>query len=271
MIRARWLMVVFMSWTWGAGLAFGDAAPSAPADVKPVKIRPKFPPLPERGETGLNAPETDLIDTPTAAVLDYGGYASQTRAYAAGGVLEYASFGVYPRIGLGASMSVDGLIGNDRSVRVRAPQLQVKYRFFDGDRYIPAFALGFDGQGFDYSQTEKIYHNRQRGFYVVGTQELGLAGLQVHPSFNISDFNSNSIFGSVPVSYNIKDKATVMFEWDNIGRINDSRVNSGLRVHLTPGLHIDFAVRGIGKGGWYPDGAPRGPERVIQMKYTGNF
>ena len=118
---------------------------------------------------------------------------------------------------------------------------------------------------------EKIYHNRQRGFFLVGTQELGLPGLQVHPSLNISDFNSNSIFGCVPLSYNIKDKATVLFEWDNINNINDSRVNAGLRVHLTSGLHIDFAVRGIGQGGWYADGSPRGPERVIQMKYTGNF
>ena len=29
--------------------------------------------------------------------------------------------------------------------------------------------------------------------------------------------------------------------------------------------------RGIGQGGWYADGDPRGPERVVQIKYSGNF
>ena len=49
------------------------------------------------------------------------------------------------------------------------------------------------------------------------------------------------------------------------------RTDAGLRVHLTPALHIDFAVRGIGQGGSYADGSARGPERIVQMKYTGNF
>lgn len=271
MTRLRLGTAVFLFCVWLGAPACADEVSQMSGNPQSVKIRPKSLPSPERARTDLNSPETDLIDAPTAAVLDYGGYASQTRAYANGGLLEYASFGVYPRLGLGASLTIDGLIGNNRIVRARAPQVQVKYRFYDGDRYIPAFAVGFDGQGYDYSQAEKIYHNRQRGFFLVGTQELGLAGLQIHPSMNISDFNSNSIFGCIPLSYNIKDRATVLFEWDNINNINDSRINAGLRVHMTSALHIDLAVRRIGQGGWYADGSSRGPERIIQMKYTGNF
>jgi hypothetical protein len=254
------------------------AVPEAPADVKPVKIRPKMPVVgqPRSGSdaregSGLNAVESDLVDAPTAAVLDYGGYSSRTRFYSHGGLLQYVSFGVYPRLNLGAALAVNGLVGNDTTVRVRPPEVQVKYRFFDGDRTLPALGVGYDGQGFDYSPAEKKYHDRQRGFFVVGTQELGLPGLQVHPSFNISDFDSNSIFGSIPLSYSIRDKVMVLFEWDNINDFDSSRVNSGLRVYLTPKLRVDFAVRRIGQGGFFSDNTSRGPERIVQLKYSGSF
>jgi len=213
----------------------------------------------------------NLIDAPTSSVLDYGGYSSQTRFFSRGGLLQHVSFGVFHRLNLGASANIDGLIGNERVVRVRAPQVQVKYRFHEGDRYIPSFAVGFDGQGWLYSSADKRYNQRQRGFYVAGSQELGLPGLQAHPSFNISDFDSNAIFGSLPLSLNIRDKASIMVEWDNIANWSDSRLNSGLRVYVTPNFHLDLAVRGIGQGGRYTDGSRKGPERIVQLRYSGNF
>ena len=259
--------LVLRAAAFGADVSEADAA----RDAKPVKIKPKsFSAGPERGG-GLVAPETAVIDAPTAAILDYGGYSARTRFYSQGGVLQYVSFGVYPRLNIGASLSVNGLVGHERTVRVRPPEVQVKYRFYDGDRSFPALMVGFDGQGYRYSRVEKRYHERQRGFFVGGTQELGLPGLQAHPSFNISDFDSNAIFGALPFSYLIRDKATALFEWDNISNFSDSRINLGLRVHLTQNFSFDFAVREIGKGGRFADAEPRGPERVVQLKYSGNF
>ena len=158
-----------------------------------------------------------------------------------------------------------------KRVKVYDDPLLEEYLGRVGDRLLPALGVGYDGQGFDYSPAEKRFHDRQRGFFLVATQELGLPGLQAHPSFNISDFDSNSICGAIPLSYNIRDKAQVFFEWDNINDFNDSRVNSGLRVYLTPKLRADFAVRRIGQGGVFSDNTSRGPERVVQLKYTGSF
>lgn len=269
---ARVLSVISLGFFFALAGAYAEQVPEAPETLKPIQLKPKaLKVASERSESGSNAPEVSVVDAPTAAVLDYGGYSAQTRFYSQGGLLQYVSFGVYPRLNLGASMSINGLVGNDRNVRARPPEVQVKFRFLDGDRYIPALAASFDGQGFGYSSTEKRFHHRQRGFFVVGSQELGLPGLMAHPSVNISDFDSNSIFGSIPLAYNIRDKATILVEWDNINNFSDSRFNSGLRAHLTPNFYIDFAVRGIGQGGWYPDGSPRGPERIVQLKYSGNF
>ena len=117
----------------------------------------------------------------------------------------------------------------------------------------------------------KRFNQRQRGFYVVGTKELGLPGFEIHPSFNISDFNSNAIFGCIPITLNIRDKAELLLEWDNIANWSDSRFNAGMRFFLTHTFHVDFAVRAIGAGGFYSDGAPKGPERIVQLKYSNSF
>ncbi len=237
----------------------------------PVKIKPKASSAPRSARDGNVQPDTDIIDAPTTAVLDNYGYSARSRFYARGGILQHISFGVYPGVNLGASAAVDGLIGDERKVRMRAPTAQVKWRFYDGDSKMPALAVGFDGQGYLYNANDRRFNQRQRGFYVAATQELGVPGLQLHPSFNVSDFDSNGLFGCLPMTINIRDKAAILIEWDNINNWSDSRLNMGLRTYLTPNFHVDFAVRAIGAGGFYGDGAPRGPERTVQLKYSNSF
>ena len=238
-----------------------------------VKIKPKTEASrPARSaRDGGFTPDTEVIDAPTTAVLDNYGYSARSRFYSRGGLLQYLSFGVYPGINLGASAAIDGLIGDERHVRMRAPTAQVKYRFFEGDSVLPSFAVGYDGQGYSYNGGIRRFNQRQRGFYVVATKELGLPGVELHPSFNVSDFDSNSIFGSIPLSINIRDKASILLEWDNIANWSDSRLNTGIRAYLTPHFNVDFAVRAVGAGGFYSDGGPRGPERIVQLKYSNSF
>jgi hypothetical protein len=239
-----------------------------------VKIKPKHSAAASNERSARDGgiqPDTDVIDAPTTAVLDNYGYSARSRFYSRGGLLQYLSFGVYPGINLGASAAVDGLVGDQRSVRMRAPTAQVKWRFYEGDSEMPSFAVGFDGQGYSYNPGDKRFNQRQRGFYVVATKELGVPGLQLHPSINVSDFDTNGVFGSLPLSINIRDKACILIEWDNINNWSDSRFNAGLRAYLTPNFHVDFAVRAIAAGGFYSDGGPRGPERVVQLKYSNSF
>ena len=243
------------------------------ATTTAVKIKPKASVAHSTRSTreGGLQPDTDVIDAPTTAVLDNYGYSARSRFYSRGGLLQYLSFGVYPGINLGASAAIDGLIGDERHVRMRAPNAQVKYRFYEGDNDFPSVAVGFDGQGYTYNSGIRRFNQRQRGFFVVASKELGLPGVQLHPSFNVSDFDSNSIFGSLPLSINIRDKASVLIEWDNIANWSDSRFNLGVRTYMTPNFHVDFAIRAIGAGGFYSDGGSRGPERIVQLKYSNSF
>lgn len=252
-------------------LALALAVQPAPAGAQgadPVAGGPS-PAAPRGG--GVLLPDTQLIDVPTAAVADHGGFSSRTRFFSNGGVVEYLSFGVYPRLNLGASVDVEGLIGNRPPVRIIRPELQIKYRFYDGDRLIPAFAAGFDGQGYLHNRADKRYNQRQHGLYFMGSQEIGLPGLLAHAGMSISDFDSNDIGGILALSANIQDRVLPMLEWDNVNDFPDSRLNAGMRFYLMPNFHFDFALRGIGQGGRFSNGVVRGPERIVQFKYTGNF
>jgi len=253
-------------------LSLPAAVRAEEATTSAVKIKPKASSSSTRSaRDGGASPDTEIIDAPTTAVLDNYGYAARSRFYSRGGLLQYLSFGVYPGVNLGASMAVDNLIGDERGVRLRAPTAQVKWRFYEGDEQLPSFAVGFDGQGYRYNAGDRRFNQRQRGFYVVASKELGIPGFQIHPSFNISDFDSNGIFGSIPFTLNIRDKVSILMEWDNINNWSDSRLNLGLRAYVTPHFNVDFAVRAIGAGGFYGDGAPRGPERIIQIRYSNSF
>lgn len=259
-------------------LLAGPAFPQADANAPAVKIKPKRSAFSAEARAerrsardGSLAPDTEIIDAPTSAVLDNYGFAARSRFYSRGGILQYINFGVYPQVNIGASGSVDGLIGDEKNVRMRSPTAQAKWRFYDGDAELPSLAIGFDGQGYRYNAGDKRFNQRQRGFYAVATKELGAPGLQIHPSFNISDFDTNGIFGSLPLTLNIRDKVCLLLEWDNINNLSDSRFNAGMRFYVTSGFHVDFAARSLGMGGYYSDGAAKGSERIVQLRYSTAF
>lgn len=259
-------------------LLAASASAQADGNADKVKIKPKrggfsAEARAERRSSidGSLMPDTEIIDAPTTAVLDNYGFGSRSRFYSRGGILQYINFGVYPNVNIGASGSIDGIIGDEKHVRLRAPTAQVKWRFYDGDEELPSLAIGFDGQGYRYNAADRRFNQRQRGFYFVATKEVLASGLQVHPSFNISDFDTNGIFGSLPVTLNIRDKVSLLLEWDNINNWSDSRLNAGIRFYVTNGFHVDFAARSLGAGGFYSDGAAKGSERIVQLRYSTSF
>ncbi|MCX5786831.1 MAG: hypothetical protein NTX59_14205 [Elusimicrobia bacterium] len=217
-------------------------------------------------------PDTELIDAPTAGILDQYGFMLKTRFYSDGGVLGQLNFGVQERLNLGVSMTVDRLIGSDSSVKMRKPEIRVKFRFYDGGYYIPAFAVGYEGQGYYYDQVSKKYLEKGKGLYLAGSKEIGVPNLMAHGGFNISDFDKNYVLGFIGASYTLEDKIAFLLEYDNLFHSPDpSRLNVGTRIYITPYFQLDLAVRELGKNGSFSNGGPRKPERIVQMRYSANF
>lgn len=225
----------------------------------------------EDSQESVVVPDTELIDVPTAGVLDYYGFQVKSRFVSNGGLLGGVGFGVLPRLNLGATMLLEQMIGTDSSVQMVSPAIQAKYRFYDGTAIIPAFALGYDGQGYYYNHDTKKYQEKARGLYVAGSQEIFCPNLMFHPGVNVSDFDSGSIYMFAGLNFVVKDSFSLMLEWDNIQRFDESRVNSGVRFYVTPFFHLDFAVRDIGLNRTFENGERQKPERIVQVKYTTSF
>ena len=225
----------------------------------------------DKGEAPV-LPDVEMIDVPTAGILDYYGFMFKTRFYSSGGVLGALNFGVLERLNLGASMTVDRLVGSDSPIKMRRPEIQVRFRFYDGGYYIPALALGYDGQGYYYDSNAKKYMEKGRGLYVTGSKEIGVPGLALHGGFNVPDFDNNYLFGFLGLNYTLEEKVAFMAEYDNLFHSDDpSRLNLGTRIYVTPYFQLDLALRGLGRSGEFGNGADRNTERIVQMRYNTSF
>lgn len=224
------------------------------------------------GGEAVVLPDTEMIDIPTAGILDYYGFMLKTRFYSDGGVLGGINFGVQERLNLGASMLVDRLVGSDSPIKMRRPEIRVKFRFSDGGYYVPAMAVGYDGQGYYYDPAAKKYLEKGHGLYLVGSKEVLAPGLAVHGGFNVSDFDKQYLFGFLGVNYTLEDKVAFMVEEDNLFHTDDpSRLNVGTRLYVTPYFQLDFGVREINRSGRYSNGLKRRAERIVQMRYNTSF
>ena len=212
--------------------------------------------------------ETLILDVPTADVFDRYQASFLTRAYDHGTVMQSIDFGVYPRINIGMSLAVSQLIGSSSSVRVLDPDFQVKLKLYDGNLYLPAVAIGYDGRRYGYGYNKdrvyaKEFLDNRKGGYLTLTREVFIPGLHWTGGANVSDFDWDDIYVFTGFYYKFIRQATLLAEWDNINNIRDSRVNVGLRVYLHPALALDGAVRRIGRGDE--------SERILQIHYVTTF
>lgn len=230
----------------------------------------------DKGESVV-LPDVELVDIPTAGILDYYGFQLRARAYSAGGVQTGLNFGVLERLNLGASITVDRLIGSEQHIRMRRPEIQVKFRFYDGGYYIPAAAIGFDGQGYYYQGDRDQrdygkYLEKARGLYLAGSKEVGIPNFALHGGFNVSDFDENRLFGFVGANYTLEDKISFMWEFDNLFHSDyPSRINVGTRIYVTPYFQLDLAVRELGAHRDFSPVRARRSERIVQLRYNTNF
>ncbi len=226
---------------------------------KPKKTRP------ERTHSAEDAnPEgmLDLVDIPTANVLDYGGYRLNFRLYSKGGVQSHISFGVFQRLNIGATWDMEQLLGSEEAKTV-APTLNVKFKVYDGADILPAIAVGYDGQGRFFNRDKDEYDERERGLYAAFAREIFFPNFNITAGANIAKFKDGEVYGFTGLSYTIEEKVALFTEYDNIRKGPNNRFNAGIRFFPIPSLGIDFAVRRIG--------SIYDKERIVRINYVGTF
>jgi hypothetical protein len=205
----------------------------------------------------------NLIDTPTAEVVDHYGYSLNFRLYSGGGVLTKTAFGVLPRLNVGFGLDAEQFIGAD-TVDMNRPTLNVKFRAFDGKRHLPAVAVGYDGQGYFFDDRTDEYLQREKGLFIVGSGEIIVPNLSLHGGLNMYDFSEDEVYAFTGLNYLYYEVVGLSVEVDNIHTARRNRINGGLRYYITPSVSVDLAARDLFAAG-------RKSERVILIGYFGSF
>lgn len=213
--------------------------------------------------------EVEVIDTPTADVVDHYGYHVSFRFGKEGALQTKTLFGIFPRLNLGFGFDGERVIGTE-DARLNKPTLNVKFRMFDGHKALPALALGFDGQGYYFNKRLDEYEQREKGLYLVATKEILVQGLNLNIGGNIFDFdhgNSTRAFGSL--SYVYDQIIGVMAELDHATEFEkERRVNFGAKYFVTPVFTVEVAGRNVPET---PRSKSRETERIVKLSYTGSF
>jgi hypothetical protein len=109
-----------------------------------------------------------LIDTPTAGLLPRGSFDFDIKIYPGGGVINTIDIGLMKRFMLGISYGGAKLISQESPVWNPRPEIAAKIRLINESYLLPAFSLGYDGQGMgEYDDSLKRYQFKSRGFYGV--------------------------------------------------------------------------------------------------------
>jgi len=219
-------------------------------------------------ETPWKHREIQVIDIPTAEVVDHYGYHLDFRFGREGALQSKMSFGVFPRLNIGFGLDGERVIGA-KDARLNKPTINVKFRLFDGKKKLPALALGFDGQGYVFNRSTDEYEQREKGLYLVSTSEFIWPGLLFHLGGNIFAFDEgDSTRGFAGFSYVYEQTLGLLFEYDHATEYDERRINYGATYFVTPLFTVDVFARNIPK---FPGSSKRETERVVRLGYTGSF
>ncbi|MEW6040757.1 MAG: hypothetical protein AB1633_04475 [Elusimicrobiota bacterium] len=202
----------------------------------------------------VDVPPRSLIDIPTAEVIDLYAMEMDFRLYSEGGIISKLNFGVFRRLNFGISWDVARVVGT-KSPEPRPPAMTLKFRIFDGSNKLPAIALGYDGQGYNYDSSSGTYLHKEKGMFIVADTEALIDNLWLHFGGNLSFYKENNrdktySAAFIGVDYSIveqeKKLISLLVEYDNLFQgIKEARFNCALRFFPAPALTIDFAFRNI--------------------------
>lgn len=217
----------------------------------------------------LSAQPVELIDIPTAEVVDANHYSANFRLYQDGGILSRIIFGLGKRVNLGVSFDLVNFIGK-KDVDFQRPELQLKFRFYDGSKNLPAFALGYDSQGYYYDSTTEKYRYPEKGVYLVASREI-FSSTEFHLGLNIYDFKTDQFCSFLGFSWTAAEEVIIFTEVDRIWKLDEKPyINLGLRYLHTPNLSVEVSARNLTQAK-DTTGTKQEWERIMRINYQGKF
>lgn len=204
----------------------------------------------------------ELIDCPTTGLLESGGYEISIRMQPNGGLLAGLSIGFLNRILFGFYYGGTDIIG--RGMPEANPQVgfKARVRLLDEDAYTPAFAVGFNSQGYEeYNEGEERYRIKSKGFYgVVGKNYsiLGRLGLYGGINYSLERKDEDNLTIFVGVDKTINPELVLSGDFDFA--LNDDKkdgkfgegngyLNLGIKWIFAERLSLEFDFKNLTRNG----------------------
>jgi len=229
---------------------------------------------------------TELIDCPTAGILQKGEVKFPISIFDKGGVSFGAGVGVLSKLMFGIQYGGEYIIGDSIPEWDSYPGVFVKYRIFDESPTLPAIAIGFDSRGFG-TYTDSLsdgteinrFAMKSKGFYAVVSRNFHFLGnLGVHGGINYStewDDNDNNLNFFVGLDKSINQHLTLLVEYDFAFNDNgeggeeetysfgegNGYLNAALLLNVAQNIRIQINFRDF-LGNQY-----RNPDRSISIGY----
>jgi len=184
----------------------------------------------------------NLIDFPTAGMLQKGQTAVSMGLLPYGSVMTKVEVGIFQNFSFGISYGGENIIGTGSINWYKLPGINVKVRVLDETLVIPAVALGFDSQGKGrYLNDLDRYEIKSPGFYAAVSKNFELLGyLGLHGIMNYSleredgDKDLNIAFG---VEKTIGSKVSLLMEYNVAFNDNTAGAIGNGAGYLSMGLH----------------------------------
>ncbi len=210
----------------------------------------------------------EVINTPTANSVDFGGYSLSFRVYGQGSILARLFYGIImENLTLGISFNIENVVGTG-NITPRRPYLYIKLPLYSGSFTWPALSIGFDEQGFgNYNNETGTYQFDPMGFFLVFTKMNFAPNLNISAGINtnylIIQDGREKIMGFINAYFAVGPNFMTLAEVKSLGAGREVYGNAGFKFLLSPELHFEVAALNIGNVGEI--------ERILRITYKGLF
>ncbi len=190
------------------------------------------------------------IDQPVPNSLEHGEYCVEVRLWGEGGVLARCAVGLFARLTLGMSYSMNQLIGANAPILSRPrPEFLARVAILRELGYAPDLVLGFDSQGYDdYDYQVERFAVREKGVWLTGGKTIDLS--QTYCQLGVNWWEGFD--GSLVINQFLPGSAELILEYD-LG-LNDlpadkkwsgGWLNFGLAWTFQERMRLGFALRDV--------------------------
>jgi hypothetical protein len=212
--------------------------------------------------TNLLSTEINIVNCPTAEVVDYGTGEISVRIYSYGGVISRFIFAPFNRINFGGSIDIEKFVGYE-TPEVHDPAFYIKWRVFDGTKFFPAVAVGYDGQGYKFVSNK--YSLPAKGLYLVFSQNILAKKMFLDFGVNLTKYDDSSkLLCFTSLRGTIEDVIKLGVEWENINEQKIQQINLLTGLCLSKQINIDFVFIDLGNKN-------SKIERQVRIKYLYKF